>query len=354
MSESLNKKQEKNMKRNKKILVKIFILFLFFVIIAGIGIKLYHDNQSLPVSLEKGKDITVEIPEGSSTEAIAQILKSNNIIRNKYIFKIIVKLQNNEGKMKAGKYLLNTGMTPEEIIEKLVKGDAVKETITFTIPEGYELRQIADRLSRQGLVNKERFLELSSNPSLFNSKYKFLEQLPKGATLEGFLFPDTYEVYSSASEEQIITKMLDRFNEIFTEEIINKGKNLNLDLNQIVTLASIIEREGKIDSERPLISAVFHNRLKKGMLLQSCATVQFALGERKNELTYEDLEVESEYNTYIHKGLPPGPIASPGKKSIEAAVNPADVNYIYFVANGDGSHTFTDDYNEFLRAKHSE
>ena len=236
-----------------------------------------------------------------------------------------------------------------DIIDELVKGAKNENVVQFTIPEGYEIRQIADKLSEQGLVDKDRFLELVSDKKYFEDKYLFLKELEEGQGLEGFLFPSTYEVYIDATEEEIIDKMLSLFYEVYEQNIKEGMGKYKLNLNELVTLASIIEREGKLDEERELISAVFHNRLNQGMLLQSCATVQYALGERKERLSDKDTQIQSVFNTYIHEGLPPYPIASPGKASLVAAINPADVDYLFYFALQDGSHVFTRTYNEHLR-----
>jgi UPF0755 protein len=238
------------------------------------------------------------------------------------------------------------------IIEHLTKGGKSGDTIRFTIPEGYELVQIADKLSEEGFVNKDKFIELTSNKDNFEDRYEFLKELDEGQSLEGYLFPSTYEIYKDAKEEDIVSKMLDEFDKVYKKDIMNKLDELDISLNEAVTLASIVEREAKVDSERPLVSAVFHNRLDKGMMLQSCATVQYILGERKENLSTAETQTPSPYNTYINKGLPPGPIASPGEKSLIAAVNPADVDYLFFVLTGpDGTHTFTTNYEDHMNAK---
>ncbi|QIB26483.1 endolytic transglycosylase MltG [Caloranaerobacter azorensis] len=334
--------------RNRKLKIGLVLFVLVFFITV---VFFYIKEQIKPLGIEgDSNNVTIEIPLGSTTEKIAEILEKNSLIRNRYIFRIIVKMKNVDGKLKAGEYSLNNKMDLYQIIDVLIKGSS-KKTITFTIPEGYELSMIAEKLSKQNLVDKERFLELCNNVSLFKNKFDFLNELPEGLTLEGYLFPDTYEIYKDAKEEDIIDKMLARFEQVYNDKIKEKAKKLNLTMNEVITLASIIEREAKLDNERPLISAVFHNRLKKGWLLQSCATVQYVLGERKEKLTYADLKIDSRYNTYLYKGLPPGPIASPGLKSMEAAVEPADVDYLFFVANENGSHIFSKTFNEHIKAK---
>ncbi|SCG83270.1 hypothetical protein DW1_1700 [Proteiniborus sp. DW1] len=345
---------ENNKKRRKKpILLYFFIIMLIIVLVGIYGVKKYVDNQLKPIAIDNIKEVQVTIPKGSSSSKIAKILKDNNLIRNELVFRLFAKYEKMDNKFKAGKYVFNTGMTQEEIMGKLVEGGISKDAITFTIPEGFELKQIAERLHEMNLADKDTFLELASKVSNFSSEYEFLKEVPEELSLEGYLYPDTYEVYVDASEKDIIRKMLNRFDNLYTDEIKAKAKELNLDLNQVITLASIIEREGRAESEREIISAVFHNRIKAGMMLQSCATVQYILGERKPVLSTEDTLIDSPYNTYINTGLPPGPIASPGIKSIEAAVNPADVNYMYFVFNEDeeGTHTFSVTYEEHKKAK---
>lgn len=336
----------------KKKGISFILLILIILLMGSIFLYRYYVNSLGPVSQKNGEEVSLEIPSGSSTNKISEILYDNRLIHNKLIFKIQVKNLGLDGKLKAGKYDLNRSMNLEEIINNLAKGGKSENTVRFTIPEGYELFRIGEKLANENIVNLDRFLELASNKSNFEDKFPFLKELEEGQSLEGFLFPSTYEVYDTASEEEIIEKMLIEFEKIYERDLKNNLEKVGMDLNEIITLASIIEREGKLDEERPLMSAVFHNRLNKGMNLQSCATVQYILGERKEVLSTADTLIPSPYNTYINEGLPPGPIASPGEESIIAAVNPADVDYLFFVLTGeDGSHTFTRTYEEHLRAK---
>lgn len=242
-------------------------------------------------------------------------------------------------------------MDLETIIGELVKGGKSDNIVRFTVPEGYELKQIAERLEKEGIVESAKFLQLAENKGNFENEFSFLKELGEGHTLEGFLFPSTYEVYRDSDEKEIISKMLKKFEEIYNQDIKDKLAELDFDLNAIVTLASIVEREGKLDKERPIMSAVFHNRLKIGMNLQSCATVQYILGERKENLSTADTKIPSPYNTYINSGLPPAPISSPGELSLIAAINPEDVDYLFFRLTGeDGSHTFSRTYEEHQNA----
>lgn len=340
-------------KKRKKNKFMVFLIgIILFLMIGVIFVKSFYEDSLGPMEKSNPSDILVHIPPSTSTNEIANILYEKGLIKHPLIFKYEVKKKNVDSKLKAGEYNLSTGMDLNTIIENLTKGVKDLNTVRFTIPEGYELVQMADKLEKEGLVNKDRFLDLTSRKENFQDKYDFLNLLEENQSLEGFLFPSTYEVYIGSTEEEIIDKMLDGFQRIYDKNIKDKLEETDLTLNEVITLASIVEREGKVDSERPLISAVFHNRLKKGMMLQSCATVQYILGERKEVLTNEDTSIPSPYNTYINEGLPPGPIAAPGEASIIAALNPAEVDYLFFVLTGeDGSHTFTTTYEEHLRAK---
>jgi UPF0755 protein len=341
-------KRDNKYKRWKFTLISILVILVLSIV----SFAIYYNRAIMPVNAEKPENVSFEIPQGSSSSQIARILKDNNLIRSELVFRLVLKKNNAENALKAGYYDLNTGMNVNEIIAELIKGGKNKNVVSFTIPEGYELKMIAEKLSKEGLVDKDRFLELTSDKKYFEDKFPFLANLRDGQNLEGYLFPSTYEVYLGATEEEIIEKMLLQFQKVFEEKVRNQMDNVNLSFNEIVTLASIIEREAKLDEERGLISAVFHNRLKIGMPLQSCATVQYILGERKEVLTEADTRIQSDYNTYIHKGLPPGPIASPGEKSLLAAVNPEDVDYLYFRTreDGTGGHVFSRTYEEHLKA----
>lgn len=336
-------------KKTFKLVVAIAVLALL------VGTKFYVDDLRAPVSVAHAKSKTITIPSGSGTRGIARILKENNLIKNEFVFNAYSKLENRNENYKAGIYELNENMSQEDIMNKLEEGGRLKTSLKFTIPEGFELKQIADRVAKTGLVERDEFLALASDVDAFREDYSFLKNLKQGQTLEGYLYPSTYEVYTDASGEDILRKMLDGFDEIYTKEISEKGKALGMTTEQVVILASIIEREAVVEKEREVMSAVFHNRLKISMPLQSCATVQYALGERKPVLSNKDVQIESNYNTYVNAGLPPAPISSPGVESITAAVNPEDVDYLFFVRTGDdGSHTFSKSYNEHLKAKNRE
>ncbi len=286
----------------------------------------------------------IVIPYGSSTAQIAAILKNEGMIKSEVAFRLYSRYGGFDQTLQAGRYRLKTSMNLEEILYALQQGVLWEESLRFTIPEGFTLEQIAARLEDEGLVRREIFLSACrdyvrhTDPS-----FSFLDEIPSGVNyfLEGYLFPDTFEVRRGAAAPELIEIMLHRFNEVFNEDYRRRAGEMGFTLHEIVTLASIVEKEARVAEERPIISAVFHNRLQSaGMsLLQSCATVQYALGEVKPVLLNEDLEIDSPYNTYLYPYLPIGPIASPGRDALEAALYPAETDYLYFVYKEDGSGT---------------
>lgn len=312
----------------------------------------YNSNLNAVSSTGNASDKEITIQKGSSVRTIAILLENEHLIKNNLVFRIYCKINKKE-KIIAGKYILNPSMSILQITDKLISGKVHIDTLRFTIPEGFEMRQIADKLSAEGIMTKEQFEKAVSAAAVEASyKYEFIKELPvRDNRLEGYLFPDTYDIYKNAAAEDVVGKMLGRFDTVYTETFRQRAKELDMTMDEVITLASIIEREAKHDDERKVISAVFHNRLKKKMMLQSCATIQYLLKERKEILTYKDLEIKSPYNTYKNIGLPPGPIASPGIKSIEAALYPENVDYLYFVAKNDGSHVFTRTYKEHINAQ---
>jgi len=300
-----------------------------------------------PVDPENTETVLVTVPSGATTTSIANLLKEENLIQGVTVFKMAAKDLGAEGKMQAGDYRFSQSMTTDEIIEKLVAGEVEVNTFTFTIPEGFEIRQIADRLAEMDLVDRDTFMALTTSGTF---DYKFLDD---PYNLEGFLFPDTYEMRVGASEEEIIHRMLMRFDEVFVEAYYGRVEELGMTMNELVTLASIVEREAQAKEEFALVASVFHNRINIDMMLQSCATVQYILGERKERLTYDDIATDSPFNTYINNGLPPAPIASPGKLALESALYPAETDYFYFVVKkgGNGTHVFSRTLDEHNRAK---
>lgn len=282
----------------------------------------------------------VEIASGSTTKTIAAKLEEAGIIINGDAFVSKVKELDVASDLQAGKYQLSPSMNVEEIVKLIAEGATFVERIKVVIPEGYEVRQIMDKLVAADLIDPAVFEEELISGTF---DYPFIQGLDRSHRLEGYLFPATYQFKKGITEHDIINEMLSAFNKAFDQKFYEQAKNLNMSVEEVITLASIIEREARVAEERPIVSSVFHNRLDKPMRLQSCATVQYILGERKEVLSIKDTRIESPYNTYQNDGLPPAPIASPGKASIEAALYPAETDYLFFVTtnNGDGSHYFS-------------
>ncbi len=330
--------------------IRTFLIVILTLGIIGTATPYYLYKSMLePVAVGNRTEHMVVIPKGSSTGKIASILLDENLIRNGEVFKYYVKKQNVGSKFKAGKYSLNQSMSVEEIVKELIAGNAKVGVVKVTIPEGYEMRMIAKKFEESGLCTAEAFLKAANKKDY---DFAFVQDMPERKNqLEGYLFPDTYEFYKDSTPEQIVERMLNRFAEVYNNNFREQADKRKLTTDEVVIMASIIEREAKLDKERKLVSSVFYNRIKYGIRLQSCATVQYILKERKPVLTFKDTNIKSPYNTYQNDGLTPGPIASPGLKSIEAALYPEDTDYLYFVARKDGSSVFTKTYAEHLAAQ---
>ena len=300
---------------------------------------------------ESGSAVQIEIKPGATTQGISRKLQSAGVIGNATAFRAYARIIGADGQLKAGVYDLTTGMPVSSVLDALKAGPSVTYA-TVTIPEGFVIDQIAERFEKQAGIPKAEFAKLAkSGAPQFAGKHPYLAAAYRGS-LEGYLFPKTYRVKEGSSAREVIEMMLDQFDREIALVDVDRATAAGLSLNQLVTLASMIERESRLDSERPLISSVIHNRLRTGSFLKIDATIQYVLGNNRFRLTNEDTKIDSPYNTYTRKGLPPGPISSPGLKSLEAAVAPAKTQLLYYVLTGkDGSHTFTTDFAEFLAAK---
>ena len=281
----------------------------------------------------KYREFTVEIPRGSTFSATADILEGAGLIRHKRQFYLLALLMNAPKHIKPGEYDLSSSMTPVAVLDKLVQGK-IKGYFVF-IPEGFTLRRIASRLENAGLADREKFIGFASDSILLSTLGI------EGESAEGYLFPNTYKFDKLMGEEGVIRFMVKQFKKGITPEILERADEVHFTLNELVTLASIIEKEGGPDEERSMISAVFHNRLKKGMRLQSDPTVIYGIKDFDGNLRRSDLRKKTPYNTYTMKGLPPGPICNPGMEAIKAALYPASVDFLYFVSKNNGSHQFS-------------
>ena len=310
-------------------------LFFIFSLIFLITI-LFITSVYFPLEENSTTQKVFNIPSGTNAKEIVYILEKNEIIRkNNYTFRILTKLMKLEDHLKYGEYRLSPSMNMLQILDKLVKGEVI--TYKITIPEGYTSSQIAELLEKNEVAEKEAFLKLVKDG----------EKTP-----EGYLFPDTYEVPKKYGAEKMASVMLANFNQVaLVNKFTDKAEEIGFSLDEIIILASIIEKEAKFTEEKSKVSSVFHNRLKTGMKLQSCATIQYILEEPKEKLDENDLKIESPYNTYLYKGLPPEAICNPGLDSIMAALEPEEEDYLYFVLGENGRHIFSKTYQEHLMNK---
>jgi len=314
--------------------IAIVILLILGIIIYQLYIPLDFDSPQIKV---------IEISKGMNAKGIARLLKEEKLIKNDLAFRVLAKVKGVENKLQAGEYELSSSLNLSRILSKIEKGEVLARP--FTIPEGYNIRQITQILEEKDLAGKERFIALTEDA-------KFIPQFGiQTKSLEGYLFPETYRISKRMKEEEIIKLMISQFNKAVTEENRKRAEELGFTFHQIIILASIVEKETSAPEERALISAVFHNRLKARRPLQSDPTVIYALGEAfDGDLKKEHLRVDSPYNTYRYRGLPLGPIGNPGKEAIHAALYPADVDYLYFVSRNDGTHEFSSSLEEHNRA----
>ena len=283
----------------------------------------------------------IRITPGTSTKSIAKQLADESIIRSSLLFEVVAYLEDASRYLQAGTYELSAAMSLREIIHRLKTGEVVHRH--FVVPEGLTVAKIAQLFEDEGFGSAESFSR-AARDSTWRKRYGI-----EGNSLEGYLFPNTYKLVDEISAAKVIKLMLDEFERHWTRERAEEAKSLNFSPQEIITLASIIEKEAKIADERPLISAVFHNRLKRGWKLDADPTVLYALGNPPRALTKKDLKFDSSYNTYVYRGLPPAPICNPGLASIVAALRPAESSHLYFVAIGDGKHHFSNTLAEHNR-----
>ncbi|MDP4145389.1 MAG: endolytic transglycosylase MltG [Bacillota bacterium] len=325
----------------------ILALISFVVIILTVFGGYVKSVVQTPFSSSTGKEF--EVKKGDTLYNVIDRLSLQGAVRNKLILKAYIKHAGFKVNIRPGLYMVYSGLSTTQFLYNLNNGIYDKNIIKVTIPEGYDLNQIAALLDEKGVIKKDEFLKSCLEyklPSFIkdDGKRKF--------KLEGFLFPDTYQFKKGMKGNEVIDLMTTRFSQVIKDIQTKSGKQIEAgNIDNIVTMASIIEREAEQDDERKIISSVFYNRLNIKMKLQSCATVLYALGYHKDKLSIKDTEVKSIYNTYYVNGLPEGPICSPGRKSIEAALMPAETKYIYFVSENNGTHFFTDDYKKFEQEK---
>ncbi|MFS0775865.1 endolytic transglycosylase MltG [Neobacillus sp. 3P2-tot-E-2] len=343
----------------RRIVLTITIVTLLILIFIGGGGYLYIKSALEPVDKDSKVQKKVEIPIGSSVTGISQKLEASGIIKNAKVFKYYVKFKNEAGFM-AGEYELSPSMEIPEIINRLKTGKVLQQAaFQLTIPEGKQLREIAQIMAKG--VNKpedEVFNQLNDRTFIQTLMGKYPDLLTTDILnpnikypLEGYLFPATYPFYkTNPTIEEMVVTMLDQTRKVITPYLADSSDE-EITAHQLLTMSSLIEEEATKKADRKKISSVFYNRIEQGMPLQTDPTVLYAQGKHKERVLYEDLEVDSPYNTYKHKGLPPGPIANAGKDSLDAAVNPADTKHLYFLATAGGDVIFTNTLDEHNAAK---
>ncbi|MGE7998833.1 endolytic transglycosylase MltG [Lysinibacillus sp. NPDC093190] len=357
--EMFSKMQER--KSEVKIVRKIVaIVAIAFVLIVGIvGLLGYNYVKSAlkPVDPDATKTIAVEVPIGSTLSSISTLLEEKGIIKDARVFKYYAKFKN-ESQFQAGNYGLTQAMTLDELIESLKTGKVYRKPVfTMTIPEGLTLEQIGNIMEKKTPYTQKEFMDLvTSDAFVQQMKAKYPELVTDAVLadnirydLEGYLFPATYSYFEEKpSLESIVDEMVGamdkvvkNYNDVLTEK--------KMSAHQLLTFASLLEREATAQTDRETIASVFYNRIDQGMPLQTDPTVLYALGSHKDRVLYKDLEVDNAYNTYKNKGLPPGPIAGAGKTSIEAVLNPSKTDYLYFLADKKGVNHFSKTYDEHLQ-----
>lgn len=316
-----------------RIMVALFLLMAALSLVAT-ALSVVLDYGRSPIDPQGGASpVVFEIPKGTHFRDAVTILREKGLVKKGVLFHVLARFRDAPNHIRAGEYEITMGGSPDALLKKLLRGEIKGYRMPF--PEGFTIRQVAERLSQWGLVDYEGFIARCHDPVL-------LEDLGiQGGSVEGYLYPETYIFTRSMGEEEIIRHMVREFRKRQRPEWKKEAEKRSLTLEEIIVMASMIEKEASLPEEKPLISAVFHNRLKRGMRLQSDPTVIYGLTDFDGNIKKSHLRQNTPYNTYVHEGLPPGPICNPGETSIEAALRPAPVPYLYFVARNDGTHHFS-------------
>ena len=331
-------------KRSRFGLWKLFRLaiLVIIVVVCVVGCSIVKDMKKIGIST----DVTLDIPEGAGSAVVAQLLHDNGVIEHPFAFRLLSKVGGFDGQYMPGQITIHTNMGYNDILETIVVSE--RNTVKVIIPEGYNVKQIAETFNNAGICSTDEFYA-ALDVSLYD--YRFLNDLPaRDNRLEGYLFPATYEFNPGTPATEVVNTMLKSFDAVFTDEYYKRAEEVNVTVDEVVTMASIVERETNAEGERAKVAGVFYNRINSNMPLQSCATVQYILGENKPVLSESDTKIDSPYNTYKNTGLPIGPIASPGEECIKAALWPEKTDAFYFLLGTDGTHIFSKTYEEHLKA----
>jgi UPF0755 protein len=333
--------------------IKILIIILLAVLL--VGFLLYTKGVSSPAD-KNGQDAVFSVVKGESVNEISENLFNAGLIKSKLYFETYVWKNELEKKLQAGNYVLNPKLNIKEITEIFSQGEVLDDELMIKIIEGWRVDDIDKYLAEKGIISKNEFSELAKNnyelriPSARD--YKFLDDAPIGANLEGYLFPDTYRIFKDSSAEDIVKKMLDNFDKKLTSQMRDDVKKQNKTIYEIITMASIVEKEVRTAEDMKIVSGIFWDRVKNGQGLESCATLAYILGVNKPQYSLEDTKIDSPYNTYKNQGLPPSPISNPGLNAIMAAIYPKYTDYNYFLSRPDtGETVFSKTYDEHLGNK---
>jgi UPF0755 protein len=318
-----------------------WLLILVLVLLVFVGVELYRVFYN-PNHFSGADEKMFYVSKGQTFASVVDSLEAAGIIRNRTAFVFVARLHGGTTRVQIGKYKFGTGISNYDLLLALTQGKNVT-LISVTIPEGLMARQQAHILARMVGIDSVRFMSLVRDESFAHSLGI------NSHSLEGYLFPETYSFYWQADEEEIITRLVKQYQAFYDDSLQARASDLGWTTNQVMALASIVEGEAVLAEERPIISGVYQNRLRKGMKLEADPTIRFMIAEGPRRILYSDLQVSNPYNTYRNRGLPPGPINNPGKASILAALFPARHNYLFFVANGKGGHWFSSTYAEHLR-----
>ncbi|MDD4599775.1 MAG: endolytic transglycosylase MltG [Negativicutes bacterium] len=316
---------------------------ILLVVIGVLMIGSIVFGMAKPAVLNTKDQAIIAVKPGMTANDIGELLYNEKIINSVIMFRVMAKFHNMESSLQAGEYAFSKNMSLDQIVTMLAKGQTTYRQIT--IPEGYNVDQIAKLIKQKGFGDDTKFKKMAK----IYTPYAYMTSSANASyKAEGYIFPNTYHIPRNTTEEQLLTLMVKEFDNQFTPTMRARAVELGLSVSDVITLASLVEKEAKLDGDRPIIAKIFMNRLKQDMPLQSCATIQYILGYPKPELSIEDTRIESPYNTYQHMGLPPGPIANPGGASINAVLYPSDADYLYFVADKEGAHHYSRTYQEHL------
>ncbi len=329
------------MKKAVRTFVKILSAFALFFLLVGMGVYAYY---RLPSDDER-RPVRIVVAEGATLRQTTGLLSEEGVVRFPLLFASLARLLGKDREVRAGEYRFHTSMSPQEVLDMLCRGTVALHKVT--IPEGWTVKQIAAALEQEGFATREEILAATHDQA-------FVEELGlEGDTLEGYLFPDTYYFAMGLDPRQILRAMVVRFREIYGPQMRDQQDEQERGLKEVVTLASIVEKETGSREEKPLVASVLVNRLRRGMPLQCDPTVIYGIEDFDGNLTREHLQTPGPYNSYLNKGLPPGPICNPGLDSLQAALDPAKTSYLYFVSKNDGTHEFSSTLRDHNRAVES-